>query len=105
MMPGLLALFAKKGWVVLVWGILLLPVGFGIQAIALMKTRAIPRWQSTLFLIGVLFIGVPDGVEIVNLTASMLLTAAFVPYGIRLVTDTPERVSLDSASSGDIPAA
>lgn len=87
MMPGLLALFAKKGWVVLVWGILLLPVGFGIQAVALIKTRIIPSWQSTLFLVGVLFIGVPDGVEIVNLTASVLLTAAFIPYGIRLITD------------------
>ena len=87
MMPGLLALFAKKGWVVLVWGILLLPVGFGIQAVALIKTRIIPRWRSTLFLVGVLFIGVPDGVEIVNLTASVLLTAAFIPCGIRLITD------------------
>jgi hypothetical protein len=87
MMPGLLALFAKKGWVVLVWGILLLPVGFGIQAIALVITRIIPRWQSILFLVGVLFIGVPDGVEIVNLTASVLLTVAFIPYGIRLITD------------------
>ena len=87
MMPGLLALFGKKGWVVLVWGILLLPVGFGIQAVALIMTRIIPRWQSTLFLVGVLFIGVPDGVEIVNLTASVLLTAAFIPYGIRLITD------------------
>jgi len=87
MMPGLLALFAKKGWVMLVWGILLLPVGFGIQAIALLTTRIIPRWQSTLFLVGVLFIGVPDGVEIVNLTASVLLAVAFIPYGIRLITD------------------
>lgn len=87
MMPGLLALFAKKGWVELVWGILLLPVGFGIQAIALVKTRIIPRWESILFLVGVLFIGVPDGVEIVNLTASVLLTVAFIPYGIRLITD------------------
>ena len=87
MMPGLLALFAKKGWVVLVWGILLLPVGFGMQAIALIKTRIIPRWQSILFLVGVLLIGVPDGVEIVNLTAAVLLTVAFIPYGIGLITD------------------
>jgi hypothetical protein len=85
MMPGLQALFAKKGWVVLVWGILLLPIGFAIQAIALIKTKSIPRWQSILFLVGVLFVGVPDGVEIVNLSAAILLTAAFVPYGIRVI--------------------
>lgn len=85
MMPGLLAIFAKAGWLVLLWGILLLPVGFGIQAFALIRTRIIPRWQSVLFLIGVLLIGTPDGVEIVNLSAAILLTIAFVPYGIQLI--------------------
>jgi hypothetical protein len=86
MMPGLLAIFAKEGWMVLIWGILLLPVGFGIQAIALIRTQIIPRWQSVLFLIGVLLIATPDGVEIVNLSAAILLTIAFVPYGIRLIS-------------------
>ena len=85
MMPGLLAIFAKAGWLVLLWGILLLPVGFGIQAFALIRTRIIPRWQSVLFLIGVLLIGTPDGVEIANLSAAILLTIAFVPYGIQLI--------------------
>ena len=27
-------MFSKHGWLVLIWGILFLPVGFGIQAIA-----------------------------------------------------------------------
>ena len=45
MMPGLLAMFAKQGWLVLLWGILLLPVGFGIQAVALLQSRTLPRWQ------------------------------------------------------------
>jgi hypothetical protein len=85
MMPGLLAMFAKEGWLVLLWGILLLPVGFAIQAIALLKTKTLPRWQSILFLIGVLLVGTPDGVEIINLTASILLAVAFVPYGIQII--------------------
>jgi hypothetical protein len=85
MMPGLLALFSKRGWLVLLWGILLLPVGFGIQAIALLKSQSIARWQSLLFLVGVLLIATPDGVEIINLTASILLTMAFVPYGIQMI--------------------
>lgn len=87
MMPGLLAMFSKRGWLVLLWGILLLPIGFGIQAIALLKCNAIARWQSWLFLVGVMLIGTPDGVEIVNLTASILLAIAFVPYGVRLIRD------------------
>ena len=87
MMPGLRAMFAKEGWLVLLWGMLLLPVGFAVQAIALLRTRAIPRWQSTLFLVGVLLVATPDGAEIINLTASILLAIAFVPYGIRVLRD------------------
>lgn len=79
------AMFSKAGWLVLLWGILLLPVGFAIQAVALLKTRALPRWQGILFLIGVLLVGTPDGVEIINLTASVLLAVAFVPYGMRII--------------------
>ncbi|NTU44696.1 MAG: hypothetical protein HGA99_04110 [Chlorobiaceae bacterium] len=85
MMPGLLLMFSKSGWLVLLWGIMLLPIGFGIQAIALLRSRSLPRWQSLLFLVGVLLIGTPDGVEVVNLTASLLLTIAFVPYGIQII--------------------
>ena len=85
MMPGLLAMFSKSGWMVLLWGILLLPIGFGAQAIALLRSKAVPRWQGLLFLIGVPLIATPDGVEIVNLTASVLMAIAFVPYGIQLI--------------------
>jgi hypothetical protein len=85
MMPGLLAMFSKQGWLVLIWGLLCLPIGFAIQAVALLKSRAIPRWQGILFLVGVLFIGTPDGVEIVNLSAAILMAIACVPYGIRII--------------------
>ena len=85
MMPGLLAIFTKSGWLVLLWGIVLLPLGFGIQAIGLFRSKSLTRWQSLLLLVGVLLIALPDGVEIVNLTASILLAIAFVPYGIELI--------------------
>lgn len=85
MMPGLLAMFEKRGWLVLLWGIVLLPIGFGIQALALLRSKSIPSWQGLLFLIGVLLIAIPDGVELVNLAASVLLAVAFVPYGTRLI--------------------
>ena len=79
---------------VLIWGLLLLPVGFAIQAIGLLKSQALPRWQSILFLIGVLFVGTPDGVEIINLTASILMVVAFVPYGIQIIAEKPGDVSI-----------
>ena len=87
MMPGLLAMFSKRGWLVLLWGILLLPVGFAIQAIALLRHKAMTHWQGLLFLLGVLLVATPDGVEIVNLTASILLAIALVPYGIQMIRD------------------
>jgi len=95
MMPGLLAMFAQRGWLVLLWGIVLLPIGFGIQAVALLRTARLPRRPSLLFLLGVLLIATPDGVEIVNLTASVLLAVAFIPYGLQLI---PGRSRHDLAS-------
>ncbi len=84
-MPGVLVMFTKQGWLALLWGILLLPLGFAIQAIALLKTNSFPRWQSTLFLIGVLLVGTPDGLEIINLSASIMMAIALVPYGIQII--------------------
>lgn len=85
MMPGLLAMFSKKGWMVLLWGLLLLPLGFAIQTVGLMQIGALPLWQSGLFLVGVLLVGTPDGLEIINLSASILMAAALVPYGIQII--------------------
>ncbi len=87
MMPGLLAIFSKQGWLVLLWGIMLLPIGFAIQAVGLLRSKVIARWQSAMLLIGVLFVATPDGAEIFNLTASVLLAIAFVPYGIRIIAE------------------
>jgi hypothetical protein len=85
MMPGLVAIFAHQGWMALVMGVDLLAVGFTIQAIALLKTNIIPRWQSALLLIGIWMLGWPDGEEIYALTGSMLLAVAFVPYGMKII--------------------
>lgn len=85
MMPGLLAMFGKEGWLILIQGLPLLSVGFIIQAVGLLRSNSLATWQSILFLIGVLFIGTPDGVEIINLTAAILLTIAFVPYGYKMI--------------------
>ena len=39
MMPGLLAIFSFEGWMVVVWGLLLMPIGVAIQTIAMLKTK------------------------------------------------------------------
>jgi len=88
MMPGLMALFEKQGWVVLVWGMVLLPLGVAIQAIGLMRSGAWPKWQAGALLAGSLLIAAPDGMEIVNLTAALALLVALAPQAMRLVRDT-----------------
>ncbi len=85
MMPGLLAMFSKKGWMILLWGIVLLPLGFAIQTLGLMQIGALTPWQNILFLIGVLLVGTPDGVEVVNLSASIMMAIAMIPYGLQLI--------------------
>jgi len=87
MLPGLLAMFSKSGWLGLLWGFVALPIGFAIQTVALIKTRALPLRLSIPFLMGVLLISMPDGVEAINLTASVLMGIALVPYGIRLIAN------------------
>jgi hypothetical protein len=94
-MPGLLAMFSKAGWLSLLWGLLFLPIGFALQAIALLKTKSLPRWQSSLFLIGVLLIGTPDGAEIVNLSASFLIAVALIPYGMRIIAGRESRLTME----------
>ncbi len=85
MMPGLLAMFSKEGWLILLWRVLLLPIGFAIQASALLKTQTFPCWQTILFLIGVFLVGTPDGLEVINLTASVFIAIACVPYGMKII--------------------
>lgn len=85
MMPGLLAMFSFKGWMILVWGLVLLPIGVLVQTIAMLKAKVLPKWQLLLLLASMLLIGFPDGAEIVNLTAAILMAGALVPYGVRLL--------------------
>lgn len=98
-LPGVSAIFMKQGWLVLLWGIVCLPIGFAIQAVALLKARALPRWQGGLFLIAVLLIAVPDGLEIVNLSASVMLAVSLVPYGLKIMMQAVHGTALSSGTS------
>lgn len=95
MMPGLIAMFSFEGWMIIVWGLLLMPIGVAVQIIAMMRTHVMPRWSLWLFLAGVLLVGFPDGSEIINLTAAILMAIALVPYGVRLISSTPNQELLE----------
>lgn len=84
MIPGLLSIFSHQGWMILVVGVALIAVGLSIQAIGLLTSGIIPRWQSAL-LFGIWLLGVPDGLEIISLAGSILLAVALIPSGIRII--------------------
>jgi hypothetical protein len=55
-----------------------------VLAIAALVTGATSAWTAALLLAGVLLIGFPDGAEIVNLSAAVVMAAGLVPYGLAL---------------------
>ncbi len=83
--PALSAIFAKKGWLWLVWGIVLIPIGFAVLAIAALASGATSPWVAVPLLVGVLLIGFPDGAEIVNLAAAVTMAAGLVPFGLAMM--------------------
>lgn len=97
MMPGLTAIFDKQGWVILVWGMVLLPLGVAVQAIGLIRARQWPTWQAVTLLAGSVLIAAPDGMEIINETAALALLVALTPQAVRLArgrsTTTPASAS------------
>ena len=40
MVPGLLAIFSFKGWMALIWGLLLMPIGVILQTLAMFERRS-----------------------------------------------------------------
>lgn len=94
MMPGLVAIFSFKGWMGLVWGLLLMPLGVIIQTIGLWKAGSLPRWQAGLLLVSVALVGFPDGAEIINLMAAIGMAGAMVPYGVGLLRNAPAPIGV-----------
>lgn len=88
MMPGLVAIFSFKGWMGLVWGLLLMPLGVMIQTVGLWRAGSLPHWQAGLLLVSVALVGFPDGAEIINLMAAVGMAGVMVPYGAGLLRNT-----------------
>jgi hypothetical protein len=88
-LPGLEAIFSFEGWMFLVWSCILLALGVLLQIVAMMRASTLPQWQLRLLFVGVLCLGFPDGAEIVNLVAAILMAIAMIPYGIQLIMTAP----------------
>ena len=62
----------------------LLPLGFAVQAVGLLRSRAWPRWQTAALLAGSLLSAAPDGMEIINLTTAVALCVALIPEAVHV---------------------
>lgn len=79
--PAIEAMKGMQGWLWLVYGLVLLPIGFIVLGAGLYRTRALPRWQAGLLIAGSALLLNPD-IEIISLVASVLLAGALIPLGI-----------------------
>ena len=86
MLPGIQAMFQYQGWLGLLWLLPLLPLGFILQTIGLVRSGVIPRWQSILMLAGSILMANPD-IDIVGLVATIVLGLGFIPYALSLMRE------------------
>lgn len=82
--PAFEALFVKAGMLKITLALPLLPLGFLVQSIGLLRGNYIPKWQAFLALTGSLLL-VNPGFEAINLTASILLLIGLSPSGLQLI--------------------
>jgi hypothetical protein len=85
--PGIEAMFQHKGWLWLLELLPLLPLGFIIQTIGLVRSKAISRWESIPMLVGSILMANPD-IDIIGLVATVFLGIGFIPYAVHLLTRT-----------------
>lgn len=84
--PGIAAMFQYRGWLWVLWLLPLLPIGFVIQSMGLVRSRQMPRWQSLSILTGSLLMVNPD-IDLIGLAATVFLAIGFVPYAFQLLKE------------------
>ncbi len=87
LVPGIEAMFHYKGWLWLLYFLPLLPIGFVIQSIGLVRSKIISRRLSIPTLIGSLLMINPD-IDIIGLVATIFLAIGFLPYAAQLIHET-----------------
>lgn len=88
-LPALQVLLDKAGWLWILWLFLLLPLGFILQVIGLIKETIIPTWQGIMIIIGLLLLINPD-IEIISALGAVLMCTGFIPIGLRELKGTLE---------------
>lgn len=84
MAPGFDALLERRGFMAVLWGISLLPLGFVVFAAGLLRARVLPAWQGWATLIGSLMLANPE-IQAVNTVASLALALGLGTHGAGLL--------------------
>lgn len=90
MLPGLEAMFQYRGWLWVLWLLPVLPLGFAIQMVGLVRSNLIPRWQSVPMLIGSVLMANPD-IDLIGLLATAFLAVGFIPHAFDLLDGIRKR--------------
>jgi len=88
--PGIAAMFQYRGWLWLLWLLPILPLGFILQTIGLVRSNLIPRWQSIPMLVGSILMANPD-IDLIGLVATIFLAIGFFPYAFQLLRSANSR--------------
>jgi Domain of unknown function (DUF4386) len=84
MLPGLRAMLQYQGHLWMVQLYLLIPMGFVLMGIALVRTKAVPWWQGVAVALGGLLLMNPD-IDLISLIASLVLAIGMIPTGFSLI--------------------
>jgi hypothetical protein len=99
--PGIEAMFGYKGWLGLLWLLPLLPIGFVLQTIGMLRSGEISRWQSIPMLVGSILMANLD-IDIIGLVATVILGIGFIPYAIQLVKDSTSKITKLAVVDGEL---
>lgn len=80
--PALQVLLDRGGWLWLVQLLLLLPLGFALQAAGLARAGVIDRGQAVTIVVGLLLLLAGD-IELITSVGALLLCVGYIPMGLR----------------------
>ncbi|MBN1306223.1 MAG: hypothetical protein JXA13_17445 [Anaerolineales bacterium] len=86
--PGIEAMFSYKGWLWILWLLPLLPVGFILQTVGMVRSGIVSRRLSLPMLAGSILMANPD-IDLIGLIATIFLAAGFIPYALQLLENPP----------------
>lgn len=87
MVPGIEAMFHYQGWLWVLNVLPILPVGFVLQSIGLVRSKVINLEFSIPILMGSILMLNPD-IDIIGLAATVLMAIGFYPYAIQILRNT-----------------